>query len=284
MSKRGIGYTALLTCLLLTGGCSIKPAKTFTGHDEAGYDKDRDSAPTRRLDPDSIPDAVPKHEPRSKRGNPDSYVVFGKRYYVMQSSQGYNEKGIASWYGTKFHGRLTSSGEPYDMYKMTAAHKSLPLPTYVEVTNLKNGQRIIVKVNDRGPFHGKRIIDLSYAAATKLGILGEGTGLVQVRALQPGEPATNTIASTPAPQPSITDATPELFLQIGAFSSRLNADKLRQRLAPTVNAPIRIENGESNGHAVYRVQLGPFSRVELIDNFAAQLNTLGISDSHVVIK
>ena len=132
-----------------------------------------------------IPDAIPKVEPRSRYGNPQSYVVFGKRYAVLKSADGYRKRGIASWYGTKFHGKRTSSGEPYDMYAMTAAHKSLPLPSYVRVTNLKNKRSVVVKVNDRGPFHENRIIDLSYAAAIKLGISDGGTGVVQVTVIDP---------------------------------------------------------------------------------------------------
>ncbi len=173
-------YT-LLTVAILVTACSIRPPSI------PGFSDD-DSAPARKLDPSTISDAVPQAERRSRSGNPNSYVVLGKRYHVMSSSDGFNQRGIASWYGTKFHGRTTSSGETYDMYAMTAAHKSLPLPTYVEVTNLDNGRRTIVKVNDRGPFHQNRIIDLSYAAATKLGILGKGTGLVEIRAIRPGQP------------------------------------------------------------------------------------------------
>ncbi|MEM7468811.1 MAG: septal ring lytic transglycosylase RlpA family protein [Pseudomonadota bacterium] len=124
---------------------------------------------------------VPKKEPLSKYGNPESYVVFGKRYYTLKSAAGFKERGIASWYGKKFHGRKTSSGEVYDMYKMTAAHKNLPLPTYVEVRNLDSNKVITVRVNDRGPFHAGRIIDLSYAAAQKLGIVANGTGRVEIR-------------------------------------------------------------------------------------------------------
>lgn len=145
----------------------------------------KDSAPKKPTRVDRTEKVIPKVEPKSKYGNPKSYVVFGKRYYTLPSSKGYVEQGIASWYGTKFHGRRTSSGETYDMYAMTAAHKTLPLPTYARVTNKKNGRSIIVRINDRGPFHDNRIIDLSYAAATKLGIVTLGTGLVEVRAIDP---------------------------------------------------------------------------------------------------
>jgi rare lipoprotein A len=139
-----------------------------------------------------VPDAVPRSEPRAIYGNPPSYEVFGKRYYVMASSVGYVERGVASWYGPGFHKELTSVREPYDMYGMTAAHKTLPLPAYVRVTNLQNGRSCVVRVNDRGPFVGNRIIDLSYTAAAKLDMLRDGTAMVEVRALQPLDPGFDT--------------------------------------------------------------------------------------------
>lgn len=143
----------------------------------------RDGPPRSRVNMASIPNAVPQIEPRSKHGNSSSYVVKGRRYRVLASSIGYRQKGIASWYGAKFHGRPTSSGEVFNMYAMTAAHRSLPLPTYAKVTHLASGRSVVVKINDRGPFHDDRIIDLSYAAATKLGIIGVGTAWVEVRAI-----------------------------------------------------------------------------------------------------
>ena len=136
-----------------------------------------------------IPDAVPRVEPLSRSGNPASYQVRGKRYFTKTTSTGHVERGLASWYGRQFHGRKTSSGERYDMYAMTAAHKTLPLPTYVHVTNMENGRTAVVKVNDRGPFHGPRVIDLSYSAARKLGVVQKGTALVEVRAIDPSRPA-----------------------------------------------------------------------------------------------
>jgi rare lipoprotein A len=167
--------------------------------------------PARLLD---VPDAIPRAEPRSIYGNPPSYEVFGKRYYVMASSVGYVERGVASWYGPGFHKELTSVREPYDMYGMTAAHKTLPLPAYVRVTNLQNGRSCVVRVNDRGPFVGNRIIDLSYTAAAKLDMLRDGTAMVEVRVLQPLEPGLDThltvasvgalpLASPPAVSPPV---------------------------------------------------------------------------------
>jgi rare lipoprotein A len=141
---------------------------------------------------------MPRIEPRSRYGNPPFYDVFGKRYYVLSSSVGYWERGVASWYGPGFHKVRTSTGEPYDMYGMTAAHKTLPLPAYVRVTNLQNGRSIVVRVNDRGPFVGNRIIDLSYTAAAKLDMLRNGTALVEVRAVDPSTPIPVVTASAPS--------------------------------------------------------------------------------------
>ncbi|GMV05325.1 MAG: hypothetical protein AMXMBFR53_16040 [Gemmatimonadota bacterium] len=147
----------------------------------------RDRPPTnpRDIDLDTISDAVPTDEPRSPYGNMAEYQVFGRTYRTLESAEGYREEGVASWYGEEFHGRSTSSGEPYDMYAMSAAHRTLPLPSFVEITNLDNGRRVVVRVNDRGPFHGGRLIDVSYAAAHRLGMLGRGTARVRVRALVP---------------------------------------------------------------------------------------------------
>ena len=148
---------------------------------------ERDRAPAAgETDLSSLPDAVPQVEPKSRYGNPHSYVVYGRRYFTLPTARGFVERGVASWYGKKFHGRRTSNREFYDMYKMTAAHRTLPLPTYVSVRDLSTGREIVVRVNDRGPFLKNRIIDLSYAAATKLGIADKGTGIVEVRALEPG--------------------------------------------------------------------------------------------------
>jgi rare lipoprotein A len=240
----------------------------------------------------AIPDAEPKDEPKSKYGNPNSYVVFGKRYYTLSNSEGYNARGIASWYGSKFHGKRTSSGEPYDMYAMTAAHKNLPLPSYVRVTNLRNDRSVVVKVNDRGPFHDNRLIDLSYTAAWKLGIIGEGTGLVEVTAIEAGSvplpPATTTeqpptqIVTVPT-QPD-TQRLPELFLQVGAFGDSQNAQRLKQRLEEALKTSVLIEGDSAVANSVYRVQVGPIASVELADHLSQQLTQLGIENPHVVIR
>jgi rare lipoprotein A len=263
--------------MLLISGCSS--TKTARGPTQDGI--------SRHLPPPadiaSIPDAVPRDEPKSRYGNPESYEVFGKRYYTLSDSRGYNARGIASWYGSKFHGQRTSSGESYDMYAMTAAHKTLPLPSYVRVTNLKNKRSVVVKVNDRGPFHDNRLIDLSYTAAWKLGIAGEGTGLVEVVSLDPNSKAAPVTTTKPA-EPRKGNILPELFLQVGAFGSSENAQRLKRRLEEHLKTGVLIQDSEHPERKVYRVQVGPIASVELADHISQQLGRLGIADPHVVIR
>jgi len=264
-----------LVLLLSVAGCSSR------GPDTSGFPGTRDAAPARRLDPEQIADAVPRNEPRSRYGNPKSYQVLGRRYQVMKNGDGHVERGIASWYGTKFHGRRTSSGEPYDMYAMTAAHKTLPLPSYVQVRNLDNGRSTVVKVNDRGPFHDNRIIDLSYAAATKLGILGKGTGLVEIRVIDPGQPAAVPVEDTVK---TVQAAPPRLFIQVGAFSSQGNAQQQQQRIQRSLNEPVRIQPVERDGRTLFRVQVGPLASVEQADDVNDQLARIGITQPRVIIE
>ncbi len=237
---------------------------------------------------EQIPDAVPKAEPLSKYGNPDSYVVDGRRYYVLKNADGFVERGIASWYGPDFHGKRTSSGEIYDMYQMTAAHKTLPIPTYVQVTNLQTGRSTVVKVNDRGPFKDNRIIDLSYVAARKLGIWEQGTGLVEIRALTPGgkpvaAPAVAPPTSTVIAQARATGAPVPFYIQIGAFIDRGNAERLRARVL-AVASNVQIAPGESNGQAVYRVQIGPFTDVDASDRIVHALLQAGVAEYRIVLE
>lgn len=238
---------------------------------------DQNDGPGVATVPADIPDAKPHWEPRSLYGNPESYRVNGKRYKTLDSAEGFMERGVASWYGTKFHGQRTSSGEPYDMYAMTAAHKTLPLPTYVRVTNLENGSTAVLRVNDRGPFHDNRIIDLSYTAATKLGIAQNGTGLVEVRAITP-DSARHAGAAVAPPTPA-----PELFIQVGAFSSRGNAETLKSTLEGHEIADVAIYDGSSNGSVIYRVRVGPLEDVESADSVYDRLGSLGLGGYRLVI-
>ena len=261
------------TCLvLMLAGCGSQPVQ--------------DSAPSKPVDISNVPDVVPRVEPRSKYGNPDSYVVYGKRYYVLKSSAGYDERGIASWYGTKFHGKRTSSGETYDMYALTAAHKTLPLPTYVRVTNLENNRSLIVRVNDRGPFHENRIIDLSYAAASRLGVIAKGTALVEVRAINPGEPDVNTSDRIGAPvaegDTNAKKGIEQFYIQVGAFSDLSNAEQLRRRLEVLGANLVKISQAVVNGQVLNRVRIGPFVDVSVADQIVMRLDELGINDRHIV--
>ena len=237
-----------------------------------------DSAPKKKIDVETIPNAIPKREPKSRYGNPKSYVVFGKRYYVMDSGKGYIEKGIASWYGTKFHGRRTSSGETYDMYAMTAAHKSLPLPTYVKVTNLSNDKFIVVKVNDRGPFHENRIIDLSYTAAIKLDIIQKATGLVEVKAIDPeGSTEDNLVKDD-----KISTQDTSFYIQVGTFSKLESAKILKQKLGSFGDNLIKISNVIVSGNTLYRVRIGPFTDTKLSDSIVSKLSDFGIFEHRIV--
>jgi len=238
-----------------------------------------DSAPKSKIDVTTIPNAVPKSESKSRYGNPSSYVVFGKRYYVMDSSKGYAEKGIASWYGTKFHGRRTSSGETYDMYAMTAAHKTLPLPTYVRVTNLNNKKFVILKVNDRGPFHENRIIDLSYTAAIKLDIIKNGTGLVEVRAIEPGAPIKN--VQSDDSKKNISQST-GFYIQVGTFSKLENAEILKRKLNSFGDNLIKISSVVVSDNTLYRVRIGPFNDAKDSDSIVSKLSSFGIFEYRIV--
>jgi len=247
----------------------------------------KDSAPKGYFDASNIPNAIPKIEPRSATGNPSSYVVNGKRYYVLKSSKNYRKKGIASWYGKKFHGRSTSSGEKYNMYAMTAAHKSLPLPCYVRVTNLKNKRSIIVKVNDRGPFHANRIIDLSYAAASKLNIISTGTGIVEVQIIEPKNykkrRSTKTRNSITVQNLSSKKNDYIMYLQVGAFISNTNAQQLLNKLSNKFKN-VRIKSDQSTKSKIYRVQIGPIHSVEEADKLAIKVKNMGFTLPHVVIN
>jgi rare lipoprotein A len=264
------------------------------------------SAPQTAVTPDSL--VTP---PRSDRGNPPFYDVLGRRYYVLPSSAGYHARGVASWYGRDFHGLATSSGETYNMHALTAAHTTLPIPTWVEVTNLTNGKHVVVKVNDRGPFVDNRLIDLSYAAALQLDMIRNGTARVEVRAIDspPGTPrvvttaaaapagtvpapagaATGTIVAPPvavggasvAPSASASSLAEPLFVQVGAFAERANAAKLvdRLRLNGFVNAFVVTDDGR---RALHRVRIGPLRDAREFDDVRARLRSLGFGESQLV--
>jgi rare lipoprotein A len=225
-------------------------------------------------------DAVPRAEPRSKYGNKPIYEVFNKRYTVLASSAGYRERGVASWYGKKFHGKLTSNREAYNMYAMTAAHKTLPLPTYVRVRNLRNNKTIVVRVNDRGPFVSNRIIDLSYAAALKLDMVRDGTSLVEVTAINFDTPAGDrpTRVSRPAPQSN------RIFVQVGAFGERSNAARRLSVLSRSGVTNGFIHEDRSSGTALFRVRIGPVADVVQYDLLVQELAIMGITDPYLITE
>jgi rare lipoprotein A len=266
---------AALLCIVQLTGCSLagrrgEPSRPASSPATTPMPPQNQKPP----DIDAIPDAVPKFEPRSKRGNPPFYSVAGKRYYVLASADGFVERGVASWYGPTFHGGSTSIGESYDMYGMTAAHKTLPLPAYARVTNLKNGKSVVVRVNDRGPFVSNRIIDLSYTAAAKLDMLKEGTTLVEVRALTPSTP--DTITRTAEQPPS------ELYVQAGAFADPGNAQRLADKLRAAGLGNVSIAPPPPDGRSkLSRVRIGPIENVPEFDRIAKQLVGLGVPDARL---
>ncbi|MCC5887441.1 MAG: septal ring lytic transglycosylase RlpA family protein [Gammaproteobacteria bacterium] len=239
-------------------------------------DTERDSAPL-VVPPglEQLPDPEPRWEPLSRSGNRSPYMVFGETYHLLPTAEGYREQGIASWYGQKFDGRPTASGEPYDMFELTAAHRKLPLPTYARVTNLENGRSTIVKINDRGPFHADRIIDLSFGAAVKLGFADAGVARVEVEAitLDDGPPLR---LDQPILASTLTEGHGAIWLQAGAFGNPDSAAALKQRLADVIGersdaATVQLLRGAD---ALTRVRVGPLpdlieaSRLQALITFA----------------
>ncbi|MAY41824.1 MULTISPECIES: septal ring lytic transglycosylase RlpA family protein [unclassified Neptuniibacter] len=263
--------------IVMLVGCSS------TGSNSGRYSMKHDKAPERPVDVSRVKDAVPRVEPKSRGGNKSPYTVLGKQYYVMPNAQGYVATGTASWYGRKFHGHKTSNGEVYDMYKMSAAHKSLPLPTYLKVTNVDNNRQVVVRVNDRGPFHGDRMIDLSYAAASRLDMLSKGTANVRIEAIDPRAwqktgavvaPASNAV------QPSVTGR----YLQVGAYSTRSAAEYVESQLRPLLTdfAVIIRPVKNSQGHELHRVQVGPLKSTTSLSGLVQQVEQMGYANPRIV--
>ncbi len=288
----------IAACSLLLNGCLS--TEHVLGKNSVDYEKAsgggrysilQDHAPTGDIKVDHLPDLVPKWEPKSRGGNKSSYEVWGKKYWVMDSAEGYSAEGTASWYGNKFHGHKTSNGEIYDMYSFSAAHKSLPLPTYVKVTNLANQRSVIVRVNDRGPFHGDRLIDLSYAAAARLDYHKKGLARVRIEAItpKPGEVYTESNVSTPQPvqvapvynssvvtvsQTNDVSGLSFTHLQLGAFSAQASADALKKRLFERFDTQVKIFiNKQEDG--LYKVFVGPYSDANELSGWQEKLQKEG---------
>jgi len=246
------------------------------------YKQTRDSEPeVPTVDVSTLVEPVPRVEPRARYGNKSPYSVLGRTYSVLPDASGYLERGIASWYGKKFHGYMTSSLEPYDMYQFSAAHKSLPLPSWARVTNLDNGKSVIVRVNDRGPFHENRLIDLSYAAAVRIGIWPRGTGLVEVRVIDAAHPA-----EEPAGPDAVTSksAGARIYLQLGAFGDRDNAERVLAQIDRARLGTASIQTTAVDGRPIHRVRLGPLASVEVADSLTTRVEQLGLGTPRVAIE
>ena len=244
----------------------------------------KDSAPTYQVNPDEILDATPRVDKVTRAGNKNPYTVLGKTYHLLPTSEGYKEKGVASWYGKKFHGRPTANGEPYNLYGMTAAHKTLPIPAYVKVTNLNNNRTAVVRVNDRGPFHSDRIIDLSYAAAVKLGFAEHGTAPVFVEVITPKKivsPAAKPIQSFES-NISETAASERYFLQVGAFKNLASANNLRADLVSKTGRGVLVKPNEQQD--IYRVQLGPLTSLSQVEQVSQELKALNIEQPRLITE
>lgn len=284
----------MLAATLLLAGCVAPPVyRAPPGRPESV------PTPLPAAPPDiaAIPDAVPRIEPRSLLGNPPFYEVAGRRYVVLPSAAGYVERGIASWYGPQFHGLRTATGEPYDMFAMTAAHKTLPLPCYARVTNLANGRSVVVRINDRGPFVGDRIIDLSYTAAAKLGMIRTGTAFVQVETLSPApSPAVPLPVSTPtvaaaalgpsrvppldSSQIAALPPSSVFFIQVGAFAAADHAQHVAERLR-AAGLPKVFTLAPDAHHRLLRVRIGPVATVQQFDALIARLAGLGFAGARL---
>lgn len=271
-------HALLVIFALIVVGCTTmprdsEPDSSITPIKPAPLSPDiSDGAPLRSILPEDVADAVPRPDPILSLGNKSPYTVLGKTYEIMDDHSGYRERGLASWYGTKFNGRHTSNGEVFDLYAATAAHKTLPIPSYVRVTNLSNGRSIVVRVNDRGPFHSDRLIDLSYGAAVKLGYMEQGTAEVEVEVL--------TLAGVDDRRG--TPLGSYRFLQLGAFGSEASAQRLQQELESQVQAPVFVSPVEAGGNMLYRVRIGPLDSNEDLLALQDELQASGYSGAQLL--
>jgi len=248
--------------------------------------RDLDAGPDRPIDWTQVKPVVPKYETKSRYGNPVSYEVAGSTYHLLASSNKYKRKGVASWYGSKFHGRRTSSGETYDMLQLTAAHKTLPIPCYVRVTNLDNGKVLVVRVNDRGPFVKSRIIDLSYAAAHQLGMAEKGTANVVVESIDFPDQVKNTSVNTPVRNVGIQSSGKGKyrFVQVGAYANAESAKKLAKVLDREIKLPVKVSWIRRSGKKLYRVRIGPIKTLETAMQLAETLNISELGKPRIVYQ
>ena len=282
---RRIGYVFLMLAL---AACSSAPAPAPPSS-SSRYSIEQDRAPSGHLDIDSIPEVVPEPFARTLAGNRSPYTVLGKTYHVMPTEDGYNERGIASWYGEKFHGHKTSNGEFFDMYKVSAAHKSLPIPSFLRVTNLDNNRSLVVRVNDRGPFHGDRIVDLSYAAALKLGYADRGTARVQLEAIIPDGVVVDRAAgnnnNTLSQQTLRVASTGDKYIQVGAFADINSAREMSDKLRAMTNRPVFIRSLDSaNSGVLHRVRIGPVNDTSEIRRITQSVVAANLGSPYTVTE
>ena len=264
MNNDVLRISIVLPVLLAVVSCSLAPEQTHESPNKGRYSISQDRAPTRIVDLSIIPEVIPQPINRTMAGNRSPYTVLGKSYQVLPTEEGYNESGVASWYGEKFHGHKTSNGEVFDMYQVSAAHKSLPIPSFLRVTNLDNNRSIVVRVNDRGPFHGDRVIDLSYAAALKLGYADRGTARVQLESIvasgafrDRGVSATTSAAGNENLRVSSSSSK---YLQVGAFSELSTAQEVSTKVEEITSLPVFIRTVNiSKSRKLHRVRVGPIS-------------------------
>jgi len=264
MNSNVLRISIVLPVLLAVVSCSSAPEQTPESPNKGRYSISQDRAPTQIVDLSIIPEVIPQPINRTMAGNRSPYTVLGKSYQVLPTEEGYNESGVASWYGEKFHGHKTSNGEVFDMYQVSAAHKSLPIPSFLRVTNLDNNRSIVVRVNDRGPFHGDRVIDLSYAAALKLGYADRGTARVQLESIvasgafrDRGVSATTSAAGNENLRVSSSSSK---YLQVGAFSELSTAQEVSTKVEEITSLPVFIRTVNiSKSRKLHRVRVGPIS-------------------------
>lgn len=264
--------TFLVIISLLLSSCSSHKKSTRTPiTNEGRYAIEKDLAPdSHDFDPTTIKNWNIKPEPKSKYGNHSPYVVFGKTYKLENTNNNFEQTGEASWYGKKFHGHTTSNMEIFDMYKLTAAHRTLPLPSYVEVTNLDNNKKVVVRVNDRGPFVGNRIIDLSWAAAKYLGYETKGVTKVHIKLVQ-----------APQEKPTLAKNSDVKFLQVGAYSNQSKALDLAKSLSQLIMYPVHVSD-TLNKNSIFRVRLGPLTENSLIKDLQKRVIDAGFTNSKLV--
>lgn len=276
-------------CALLAACSAPQKApegKTKAPHNpnDGRYAHNKDFGPDEDVDLSHVPDAVPRYEVRTRAGNKNPYTVLGKTYHLIADETSYKERGYASWYGKKFNGYHTSNGEVYDMYAMTGAHKTLPIPSYVRVKNLDNGKSVVVRINDRGPFHQGRIVDLSYAAAQRIGILQAGTGRVEVEIALPNDAAPIPMrAGAKSPAQVESALPPGTYLQLGAFSQKNAAQQFAASIGTKLTYPLTVHSAQQPKE-IHRVRVGPFATAKSLQDARDQLARIKIYEAHVVYQ